>query len=156
MGVTLRAAVPGDHAGVVAVVDDWWGRSMAGLVPRLFLDHFHRTSLIAEDDHGMAGFLIGFLSPSETDTAYVHFVGVAPRHRGAGLGRLMYERFFATASAGGRTYVTAITSPVNTGSVAFHTAMGFTVDGPVADYDGPGVDRMTFRLRLEAPPAGHN
>jgi ribosomal protein S18 acetylase RimI-like enzyme len=118
------------------------------MVPRLFLDHFHRTSLVAEDGAGLAGFLIGFLSPSAPDTAYIHFVGVAPRHRGTGLGRRMYERFFAIAADGGRTYVKAITSPVNTGSIAFHTAMGFTVDGPVADYDGPGTDRMVFRLRL--------
>ena len=47
----------------------------------------------------------------------------------------------------------AVTSPVNTGSVAFHRRMGFRlepgdaeVDGiPVATgYDGPGQDRVRF------------
>ncbi|MEU1392729.1 MULTISPECIES: hypothetical protein [unclassified Nonomuraea] len=54
------------------------------------------------------------------------------------------------AAADGRERVRAITSPANSASVAFHAAMGFTVTGPVPDYDGPGVDRVVFELRL--PP----
>ena len=44
--------------------------------------------------------------------------------------------------------VRAVTSPVNTGSIAFHTALGFTVTGPVTDYDGPGRDLMVFEREL--------
>jgi L-amino acid N-acyltransferase YncA len=44
--------------------------------------------------------------------------------------------------------VSAITSPVNRGSVAFHEAMGFSVEGPVPDYDGPGQAMMVFRRAL--------
>jgi hypothetical protein len=49
--------------------------------------------------------------------------------------------------------VRAVTSPVNTGSVAFHRRMGFRLedgdaevgDVPVATgYDGPGQDRVRF------------
>jgi hypothetical protein len=49
--------------------------------------------------------------------------------------------------------VRAVTSPVNTGSVAFHRRMGFRLepgdvhvgDIPVATgYDGPGQDRVRF------------
>ncbi len=120
------------------------------MLPRLFLDHFHRTSLIAEDAAGLAGFLVGLMSPSEPDTAYVHFVGVAPRTRGEGLARRLYQRFFDLAATEHRTRVKAITSPQNLSSIAFHTAMGFTVTGPVPDYDGPGTDRMVFQRPL--PP----
>jgi hypothetical protein len=35
--------------GSVAIVNDWWGRPIAGSLPRLFLDHFNRTSLVARD-----------------------------------------------------------------------------------------------------------
>jgi hypothetical protein len=31
---------------------------------------------------------------------------------------------------------------------AFHTAMGFTVSGPVPDYDGPSTDRVLFERHL--------
>ncbi|MGW1002681.1 N-acetyltransferase family protein [Streptomyces sp. NPDC002520] len=149
--VRVRPAEPGDYDRIVAVVDEWWGRPISSVLPRLFLDHFHRTSLIAEDDTGLAGFLVGLMSPSQPDAAYIHFVGVAPRLRGGGLARRLYECFFERAATEGRTRVTAITSPQNGRSVAFHAAMGFTVTGPVTGYDGPGVDRMVFERLLDAP-----
>jgi predicted GNAT superfamily acetyltransferase len=146
--VRLRPAEPDDYDRIVGVVDDWWGRPIRSILPRLFLDHFHRTSLVAEDGVGLAGFLIGLLSPSMPDTAYIHFVGVAPRLRGNGLARRLYHQFFDLAATERRTKVKAITSPQNLGSIAFHAAMGFTVTGPVADYDGPAIDRVVFQLRL--------
>ena len=147
-GFRFRAAEPADYDRIVAVMDDWWGRVVHTGLPRLFLNHFHRSSIIAERDGELAGFLIGFLSPSVPDTAYVHFAGVRPRCRGTGLGRDLYTRFFEIAQAGQRSVVRAITSPVNEGSIAFHTAMGFTVTAPVPDYDGPSTDRVLFERRL--------
>ncbi len=147
-GFRVREAEPADYDRIVAVMDDWWGRVVHTGLPRLFLNHFHRTSFIAERDGDLVGFLIGFLSPSAPDTAYIHFAGVSPRCRGTGLGRDLYVRFFGVARAGQRQVVRAITSPVNHGSVAFHTAMGFTVAGPVHDYDGPSIDRVLFERRL--------
>jgi ribosomal protein S18 acetylase RimI-like enzyme len=147
-GVTVRPAAPSDYDRIAAVVDDWWGRPILDVLPRLFLDHFHATSLVAEDAHGLAGFLVGLLSPSEPDQAYIHFVGIAPRQRGCGLGRALYGRFFALARQDGRTRVGAVTSPVNSGSIAFHRALGFEVAGPVVDHGGPGHDLMTFTRPL--------
>ena len=147
-GPRIRPATPGDYDRIVRVLDGWWGRPVSSNLPRLFLDHFHRTSLVAEDGAGLAGFLIGLLSPSQPDVAYIHFAGVAPRLRGSGLARHLYQRFFDLAAADHRTTIKAITSPLNQGSIAFHAALGFTVGGPVADYDGPGVDRVVFERRL--------
>ncbi|MCY9786427.1 GNAT family N-acetyltransferase [Nocardiopsis sp. EMB25] len=146
--VDIRTARPSDHARIIAVCDDWWGRPISGVLPRLFLDHFHTSSLTAEFGEELAGFLVGFASPSEPEEAYVHFVGVAPEHRRSGLASRLYERFTAAARAEGRTVVRAITSPVNERSIAFHRAFGFEVTGPHADYEAPGVDRMVFELRL--------
>ena len=52
------------------------------------------------------------------------------------------------AVADGRRTVSAVTAPVNTGSITFHQSMGFTVTGPVADYNGPGRDLVTFERPL--------
>ena len=71
-------------------------------------------------------------------------MGVSPEHRGGGLGRRLYERFFEDARAAGRTRVTCVTSPANEGSVAFHEALGFTSERVAHDYDGPGEDRVLF------------
>jgi ribosomal protein S18 acetylase RimI-like enzyme len=147
-GASARPARPGDYDAIAAVVDDWWGRPVLAALPRLFLDHFHRTSLVIDGPAGLQAFLIGLLSPSEPDLAYIQFVGVSPAARGGGLGRRLYEEFFALARAGGRRRVGAVTAPVNSGSVAFHRSMGFTVTGPVADYDGPGRDKIVFEREL--------
>ncbi|WP_230860118.1 GNAT family N-acetyltransferase [Actinoplanes aureus] len=149
MAWELRPARAADYDEIVAVVDDWWARAIAGSLPRLFLDHFHRSSLVARDRTGvLAGFLIGVLSPSQPGRAYVHFAGVAPAARGAGLGRRLYEEFFALARAAGCNGVKAITSPMNAGSIAFHDRLGFTVTGPIVGYDGPGRDMMVFDRAL--------
>jgi L-amino acid N-acyltransferase YncA len=73
---------------------------------------------------------------------------VAPQARRQGLAHLLYARFFALARADGRTTVSAVTAPVNTGSIAFHRAMGFSVTGPVPGYDGPGRDLVRFDRAL--------
>jgi L-amino acid N-acyltransferase YncA len=122
---------------------------MAAALPRLFLDHFHATSLVAcSEDGQLAGFLVGIFSPASAEDAYIHFVGVAPGRRGTGLGRTLYERFFALARADGRRRVSAITAPTNAGSIAFHREMGFTVSGPIEAYHGPGKARMRFDREL--------
>jgi hypothetical protein len=74
----VRPAQPSDYDDIVSVVDDWWGRPQAAGLPRLFLDHFHPTSLVARTEDGrLAGFLIGIFSPASAEEAYIHFVGVA-------------------------------------------------------------------------------
>jgi predicted GNAT superfamily acetyltransferase len=115
---------------------------MADMLPRLFFVHFRDTSFVAERDGELAGFLVGFLSQSEPEEAYVHFVGVSPAERGTGLGRELYERFFAAARAEGRTRVSCVTSTANERSIAFHTAIGFEASEPKPGYDGPGEDRI--------------
>ena len=146
--ITLRTATAADFDPIIAVVDEWWGRPIRHALPRVFLDHFHATSTIAEADGALAGFLVGFLSPSQPDAAYIHFVGVDPARRGRGLARLLYERFFALAAADDRRVVRAITAAKNAQSIAFHTAMGFSVTPPIPGYDGDSAPKVLFERRL--------
>ena len=147
-GYQPRPARPADYDVIAAAVDGWWGRPILAALPRLFLDHFHRTSLVIDEPAGLVAFLAGILSPAEPDQAYIHFVGVAPGARRRGLARLLYTEFFAMARAGGGSTVSAVTAPVNTGSISFHCAMGFAVTGPVPGYNGPGHDLMVFTRAL--------
>lgn len=146
----IRHANPSDYGRVIQHVDAWWGgREMAPMLPKLFFLHFEGSSFVAEDEEGhLVAFLIGFVSQTNPDEAYVHFVGVAPEQRGSGVGRQLYERFFETMRAHGCTTVRCVTSPANTGSIAFHAALGFTVDRVVEDYDGPGEDRALLVKQL--------
>ena len=157
--VQLRGAVEADYPAVAAAIQAWWtmpgldtpaaARERAALVPRLWLQHFATTSLIAERDGRLVGFLIGFLSQDRLAESYIHFVGIAPDERGRGIGRQLYERLFAICLGAGRDCVRCVTSPTNTLSIAFHEAMGFAIErsgGELAkpDYDGPGVPRVAF------------
>lgn len=150
MAATIRHAEPSDYGRVIQHVNAWWeGREMAPALPQLFFVHFEGTSFVADGEDGrLAGFLVGFLSQTDETDAYVHFVGVSPDERGSGLGRELYERFFAAALEQGRTTVRCVTSPANRDSVAFHEALGFEVDRVASDYDGPGQDRVLLIKRL--------
>jgi predicted GNAT superfamily acetyltransferase len=158
MTTGVRQLRPSDYGPVIAVVDQWWnGRHMADQLPRLFFEHFTDTSFTAERDGELIGFLVGFVSQSQPSEAYIHFAGVHPEHRGRGLGRQLYQHFFAAAQARGRDLVRAVTAPVNQASVRFHQQMGFDIepgdsdiDGiPVASgYDGDNNDRVRFVKHL--------
>ncbi|MCK7622989.1 GNAT family N-acetyltransferase [Streptomyces sp. RS10V-4] len=162
-GLTPRRPTPADHARIQVALAEWWGGlgGAAGaqqrqlLVPRLFLQHFADTSVLAERPDGtLHAFLIGFLSQSDPETAYIHFVGVCPDGKRSGVGSALYAWFFGLARSAGRSRVRCITGPNNRDSIAYHTRMGFrlepgdTVDGdgvPIhRDYDGPGLDRVSF------------
>jgi ribosomal protein S18 acetylase RimI-like enzyme len=170
-GWTVRRPVEEDHPRVLAVLDEWWGgsggaagsRERALLLPRLFFEHFADTSTVVEDAGGrLVAFLVGFLSPARPGTAYVHFLGVDPAVRRAGLGRWLHARFLSAAAQRGAREVRSVTSPGNAASIAFHTRLGFrvepgdlVVDGvPVhADHDGPGLHRVVFSRPVPGDPA---
>jgi ribosomal protein S18 acetylase RimI-like enzyme len=136
--ISIRAATPDDYDRIAPVIDEWWGgREMAAMLPRLFFMHFAGTTFVAEDGDELTGFLTGFLSQTHPDEAYVHFVGVSPAYRSSGVGRRLYERLFH-----------AVTAPVNTGSLAFHRALGFEVERVADGYDGRGGDRVLLVKRL--------
>lgn len=153
----MRRPTEADHSRISPVLNTWWGgRNMQDLLPRLFFQHFTGTSTVAETSFGdIAGFLVGFVSQDDPKVGYIHFVGVHPDHRGDGLGACLYERAFDDFRSRGCTSVKAVTAPVNTSSLAFHAAMGFTrLPDPASgeetcpDYDGPGGDRVVLSRPL--------
>ena len=159
-GIRLRPLRDEDADVVLPVLDSWWGgRPMTPRLPRLFFSYFGDASFAAEDGASgrLVGFLCGIFATGDTEQAYIHFVGVDPAARGQGIGRLLYEAFFAAARGAGRRTVTAITSPVNQGSVAFHRAMGFAiVPGDAVElglevhrgHEGPGTSHVVFRRAI--------
>jgi ribosomal protein S18 acetylase RimI-like enzyme len=146
--VGTRVPHPEDYDQIAAVLDEWWGRSISGALPRLFLDHFCSTSRIVEDQDGLAAFLVAFVSPSQPHLAYVHFVGVRPGLRRSGLARGLYNEFARYAQARGCTELRAITSPGNTGSIRFHQRLGFSASEAITDYNGPARPAVLFSRSL--------
>jgi GNAT superfamily N-acetyltransferase len=157
---TVRFAEASDYQPVIAVLNDWWGgRKMSDMLPKLFFIHFRDTSLVAEKDGTIVGFLVGFKSQTHPEQAYIHFIGVHPDYRGRGLARKLYGRFMNIVRQYGCRTVHAVTAPINKTSIAFHRHMGFTMEAgdkivggiPVAEnYDGQGGDRVLFVKHLVA------
>jgi RimJ/RimL family protein N-acetyltransferase len=143
----VRRLEPADRERITAVVDGWWERAMPGLLPRPFFTEFSDTSFVIDRHGRLVAFLIGFLSQSAPDEAYVHAVAVAPDSRRQGLARLLYRRFAEAALTHGRRRIRAITTPSNTGSIAFHRRLGFRVELPTGFSD----DRAQLVLELPAP-----
>jgi len=127
--LTVRLVKGSDYYVISPLINDWWnGRQMSDMLPKLFFDHFKNTSFIVEEEGEIIGFLVGFLSQSYSNEAYIHFVGIHPEYRGKGIGKQLYNQFFDTIKQNGRNIVRCVTSPVNKASIAYHTKMGFEIE----------------------------
>lgn len=156
--VKIRNARPSDYSTIISVLDEWWGgRRMSDMLPKLFFTHFCETSFVVESSSKIIGFLVGFLSQSNSEEAYIHFVGIHPDFRKQGIGSALYEQFFQTAQEFCRVRIRCVTSPVNRSSIAYHLRMGFKAepsenqeDGVPyhLDYDGIGEHRVLFVKHL--------
>ncbi|QOR68137.1 GNAT family N-acetyltransferase [Cytobacillus suaedae] len=154
----IRFVKSSDYYSISPLINDWWGgRQMADMLPKLFFDHFSKTSFIAEIDGKIVGFIVGFLSQTYTNESYIHFVGVHPEYRKHQIGRKLYHEFFQVVKANNRSVVRAVTSPVNQASIAYHQKMGFDIEesnhkieglSVFLDYDGPAQNRVPFVKKL--------
>ncbi|MEW4283193.1 GNAT family N-acetyltransferase [Priestia koreensis] len=156
----IRSVKSTDYYTISPLINDWWGgRNVVDMLPKLFFDHFQQTSFVVEENEVVVGFLIGFLSQSNADEAYIHFVGIHPNWRKHRIGSKLYEHFFQVVQNEGRHIVRCITSPFNKTSIAYHTKLGFgveegnmTIDGVSVhqNYDGEGKERVLFVKNLKA------
>lgn len=156
--IRIRNGRPSDYEKVIAVMPDWWdGRDLTSMLPKVFFIHFHNTIYIAELKNELVGFLVGFLSQTDARVVYIHFVGVHPSYRKAGIGRLLYQKFYDACKTNDRSIVQSCTSPINQLSIDFHKRMGFEIesgDGIIDDvpvtlnYLGKSDHKVLFRKEL--------
>jgi GNAT superfamily N-acetyltransferase len=146
----VRATIE-DLTTVAEEPREFWGdRDLPVLHHPLLVHDFGETALVIRGDAGRAraegrdtviAYLFGLLTPS--GVGYIHLVAVREGHRREGLARSLYERFEDVAREHGAHALKAFTQPVNTRSIAFHRALGFTATA-TADYAGPGETRTVF------------
>lgn len=140
----IRAMTKADFDFLLGEVDAWWGgREIRPLLHPAHLYQFGDMAFVADVDGAVAGFIVGFVSQTAPDEAYVHLAATSPTVRGQGVGRALYARFCAVAAARGCRRVKGITTPTNTDSIAFHRRLGFEAT-LTPDYSGPGLDRVVL------------
>ena len=136
-----------DFDQIVQVIDDWWGGLTRNLAQPVFFYELPDMNRVVDLDGRLAGFLFGFLTPTDPPVAYVHLVGVNPDFRRKGVGRFLYTWFEGEARSRGCDAVKATTTLGNEGQLLFHQALGYDAH-EIADYAGPGRARIVFTKKL--------
>ncbi len=125
----------------------------------ILTEHFRSTCFIAEDRGEMVGYLLGYRSQTRPEEALVHLIQVAPRLRGNGIGRRMFNQFQSAAIAMMCKKIVALSRPENNFCNGFNKAMGFSiVDGEntievngmraIKDYNGPGKHMVLWSKNI--------
>ncbi|XEC94379.1 N-acetyltransferase family protein [Paenibacillus tarimensis] len=157
--MNLRPIEPEDCRAILEVASDWWGADYSSdMFSKWFIHHFRETCLLAEKNGKMIGFLMGFLSQSFPDEAYIRIVMVDPAYRGQGVGRALYEKFFERVEMLERSVIRCVTAPQKKDSISFHGRLGFSIEPqeqnlegvPVClNYDGRGGNRVVLKKGLQ-------
>src|SRR5438105_15871165 len=128
MEESLRFDTP-DAQDLAAILRDharFWGeRDVRHLHNPMLVHELGDTALVARNGDGeIVGYLFGVVAPVN-NAGYVHLIATRDDVRDRGLGRLLYERFERVARERGAVALKAITTPGNSGSIAFHERLGF-------------------------------
>jgi GNAT superfamily N-acetyltransferase len=149
--VEPELATKADFDEIVERMADFWGeRDLLALHHPMFVYEFGDSALVIHDERGaVAAYLFGFIIPQQ-QLGYIHLVAVRRDQRGRGLGRALYERFGQLAGEQGCRSIKAITTRGNTGSIAFHRALGMDAV-EIPDYAGSGRARVVFFAEMTNP-----
>ena len=157
----MRRPTEADHAGIVKILDHWFGgRRVSPLAARAWFRHFAKSSWLAEDENGSArGILLGYRSPGQREVAVIQLLAVDPARRRRGIARALLDAFLIDSAGAGAVLVEIVVPPDEHGAIAALTALGFHADdGPgtqrlygvpaTPDYEGDGEDRALFVRRI--------
>ena len=162
--MNIGRPTPADYATILEEHSSFWGeRDLRPAHHPALVHEFADTSVALHEDGTLVGYLFGFVTGASSragplrseefgGVGYVHLVGVREGRRRHGLATRLWTEFERIARARGARTLKAITAPANEMSIGFHSSMGMAVER-VADYAGPGHDRIVFTRELEDPPA---
>lgn len=75
--------------------------------------YFHETSIVAECEDKVIGFVSGFIQPTSLDTLFVWQVAVDPEYRGLGLATKLIEQLLDHLRDNDVNYLEATVTPSN-------------------------------------------
>jgi len=148
----ISACTKRDYDRIVDDLPDFWdGRDMRQLHHPMLVNEFGNSAFVIRDGDAIAGYLFGFILQT-APVGYVHAIAVRSSARRRHLGRKLFDHFVAFARSRGCTHVKAITTPSNSGSIAFHKSLGMELLGEpnsagvsvVTDYAGRNEPRVVF------------
>ena len=115
--IVFRKPSLADAAGVRRLIADSPPLDMNSLYCYLLIcTHFYDTSVIAENDKGIAGFISGYLSPSVDHTLFIWQVVVAKESQKQGLAKAMLEAILSRHHKIPIRYLETTVNPTNKAS----------------------------------------
>jgi ribosomal protein S18 acetylase RimI-like enzyme len=141
-----------DYDQILDELPEFWdGRDTRHLHHPFLIHEFGNSAFVTRDGLRVSAYLFGFVSQTEP-VAYVHAVAVRASARRQHLAHHLFDHFVEFARRRGCRHVKAITTPSNSGSIAFHKSLGMTLLGEpntdgipvVSDYAGRGASRVVF------------
>lgn len=122
---------------------------------RYFLFHQRSSSVVAEDEGGIAGFaIVEFQLEEGRRIGHIVTIDVAPEQRRRGVGRLLMDALLVCcrgARAGSLRLEVAVD---NEGAQAFYRLLGFAQTGRIRGYYLGRLDALTMALDLVPPEHG--
>lgn len=160
--MNVGCVTPDDYATILEEHASFWGeRDLRPAHHPVLVRELAETSVALREEGRLVGYLFGFVVPPGASgglgpprskdlpgVGYVHLVGVRDSHRRRGLATRLWGEFEGLARARGASSLKAITTPANEMSIGFHRSMGMAME-QVADYAGPGQDRIVFSRSLD-------
>jgi len=133
----------------------WDSERTRALHHPILIFEFGNSAFIIKENGEILAYLFGLISQTGP-TGYVHLLAVRQDKRKIGLASKLYDHFTGYAQKHGCKKLKAITSPINSLSIAFHRGIGMRLLGEpnadglpvVKDYSGPGLDRVVFEKEI--------
>jgi ribosomal protein S18 acetylase RimI-like enzyme len=148
----IATCAPRDYDQILEDLPEFWdGRDVRHLHHPFLIHEFGNTAFVIRDGSRVVAYLLGFFSQTQP-TGYVHAIAVRASARRRRLAQRLFDHFVELACRHGCTHVKAITTPSNSGSIAFHRSLGMQLLGApdaegipvVPDYAGRGAARVVF------------
>lgn len=162
--VRYRTAAPDDGRAVHRLVHQAGGLELnTGYAYVLLCDHFAATTVLAESDGELVGFVAAYVPPRRHDAVFVWQVGVHPEARGLGIASSLLDALISREACRGVELLEATVSPSNEASrrlfesfAGRHGAPFAWSDGyPATHFDGPHGPEHLIRIGpMRSPERG--
>ena len=145
MNPIVRSATSTDIPELARLDAHTFGSSAYSLsTVRQLLDVFGGLVVLSQDADGVPrGYAFGALAAG-AETSWILALGVERSHRRQGFGRATADALLGRVGALGAERVRLTCAPEARASRAFWTSLGFVEVEHVADYLGPGRDRLVL------------
>lgn len=116
----------------------------------LLCTHFAHTSVIAELDGKLAGFISAYLLPSDTSVLFIWQVVVNQQFRGHGISQFMFENILLRENIRPVTSIQTTVSPSNSSSYRMFEKLAAHLNAPLTKE--PFITQKLFQNSHEEEP----